>query len=120
MRLIPPLPSKLSRGLPDRVTLLRNLVTQLIKQEQIITTPARAAAIRPIVDMVGLNYTYYIVITLIVITFILLLYCYYSFYYYTYYYYYYFIISIIIALITLLMRWVGDSPCSDGQVRSTP
>lgn len=41
---------KLGRNLAHRKALLRNLVTSVIEQERIITTPAKAKAARPIVE----------------------------------------------------------------------
>lgn len=55
MRLLPATSSKLSLPLKDRLNLLKNLVSNLVLKEQIVTTPARAAAIRPLVEMLVQN-----------------------------------------------------------------
>lgn len=47
--------TKLGRNTSHRRAMLRNMVTSLIKYEQIVTTDARAKAIRPIAEkMIGL------------------------------------------------------------------
>lgn len=41
---------KLGRDIAHRRALLRNLATSVIEQERVITTPAKAKAVRPIVE----------------------------------------------------------------------
>ena len=56
MRLLPATStSRLALPMPRRLNLLKNLAANLIVREQIVTTPARAAAVRPIVDMLIRN-----------------------------------------------------------------
>ena len=52
MRLLPATRTTFHRQLDRRIVLLKNLVSNLILKEQIITTAARAKAIRPITEMV--------------------------------------------------------------------
>ena len=51
MRLIPPTRATFGKDLHRRLNLLKNLTTQLIQREQIITTRGKAKAVRPILDM---------------------------------------------------------------------
>jgi ribosomal protein L17 len=55
MRLLPATKSTFKLELEKRIPLLRNVVSQLIIREQIITSPARADAIRPICEMLIKN-----------------------------------------------------------------
>jgi large subunit ribosomal protein L17 len=41
---------KLGRPVGARVSLLRNLVTSVIEQERVVTTPPKAKAVKPLVD----------------------------------------------------------------------
>jgi len=41
---------KLGRPVGPRVSLLRNLVTSVIEQERVVTTPPKAKAVKPLVD----------------------------------------------------------------------
>jgi hypothetical protein len=52
MRLLPATKSTFGKALKHRVTMLKNLVTHVIMREQIVTTPAKAAAVRPLIEMV--------------------------------------------------------------------
>lgn len=53
MRLLPATKSRFGKTLPRRINMLKNLVSQLILHEQIVTTEGKARAIRPIMEMVS-------------------------------------------------------------------
>ena len=55
MRLLPATKSTFGKTLDKRLPVLKNLVTSLIMKEQIVTTKARALAVRPIVEMMITN-----------------------------------------------------------------
>ncbi|KAI3640295.1 hypothetical protein MIR68_001173 [Amoeboaphelidium protococcarum] len=52
MRLLPATKSRFNKTLDKRLPMLKNLVSQLLMKEQVITTHGRADAIRPIVQMI--------------------------------------------------------------------
>lgn len=55
MRLLPSTRATLGKPLQFRLPVLKNLVSSLILHEQILTTRARAKAIRPIAELVRSN-----------------------------------------------------------------
>jgi ribosomal protein L17 len=55
MRLIPNTKATFGKQLPQRVSMLKNLVSRLIINEQVVTSKARALAIRPIAELIISN-----------------------------------------------------------------